>query len=271
MRLAIILCSAAFLFACAGDQERTQNAPRGAAAAPSPSPASTPSTPAEAPDAPKNVTLDRPGVDEAIRSNPFTLSGTARTFENNVSLRILDGDGKVILHTYATATGELGNFNPWKREILLSSHPGDKVTLEAFESSAKDGSVQSLVSRTMSFDVPVREVTLFVHDPRRAPNDCTRVFPVQHELPATQAISRALVEALMRSPDSPFPPGGELRRIALRDGVLSIDFNERLQSVGGACRAQAIRASLERTLGDLPGVDRIEITAMGSSTEALQP
>ena len=153
----------------------------------------------------------------------------------------------------------------------MSAHPGAQVTIEAFEASAKDGSIQSLVSRNVPFDVPARAVTLYLHDPQLAPNDCTRVFPRTHQLPSTPAIARALTEALIHAPGSPFPTGSAVRRIAMQNGVLAIDFNERLQNVGGSCRAQAIRASIERTLGELPGVERVEITAGGSPDQALQP
>lgn len=217
------------------------------------------------------MTLARPAENESVRSNPFTISGTARTFENNVSIRILDGNGMLILQTSATASGELGSFNSWEREILLGAHPGGEITIEAIEFSAEDGSIQSLVSRTVQFEVPPRTVTLYVHDPERAANECGRVFPLSHELPATPAIARAMVDALMRLPGNPFPRGSDVNRIALRDGVLTIDFNETLRNVGGSCRAQAIRASIEHTLGELPGVNRVEITAAGSSGQALQP
>ena len=57
----------------------------------------------------------------------------------------------------------------------------------------------------------------------------------------------------------------------LRDGTLTVDFNERLQNVGGSCRAQMIRAAVTETLSRLPSVKKVVITAGGSETLALQP
>lgn len=68
-----------------------------------------------------------------------------------------------------------------------------------------------------------------------------------------------------------FPRGSALRGVNLRNGVLTVDFNERLQNVGGSCAAQAIRASVTETVRRVPGVQRVVITAGGSADLALQP
>ena len=84
-------------------------------------------------------------------------------------------------------------------------------------------------------------------------------------------MARLLVEALMTHPRTPFPRGSDVEGINIEGGVLTVNFNERLQNVGGSCAAQAIRASVERTLAQLPTVDRVVITAGGSEKLALQP
>ena len=182
------------------------------------------------------------------------------------------------MQTFATAQGELGTFNPWEKEIFLVTHPGRTVIVEAYEISARDGSEQSLVRVDAPFDVARREVTLYFHDPARSPTDCSRVFPVKRELPSSISIARLLVEALIAGPlpsernvSGSFPQGSELRSIRIANGVATVDFNERLQNVGGSCRAQAIRASVTSTLKQLPGVTTVVITTRGSERLALQP
>jgi hypothetical protein len=59
--------------------------------------------------------------------------------------------------------------------------------------------------------------------------------------------------------------------VILRNGTLTVDFNHRLQNVGGACAATAIRESVTRTMKALPSVQRVIITAAGSEKLALQP
>jgi hypothetical protein len=68
-----------------------------------------------------------------------------------------------------------------------------------------------------------------------------------------------------------FPRGSDVKSVVLRDGTLTVDFNERLQNVGGSCVASAIRQSVTRTLQQLPTVKQVVITAAGSEKLALQP
>jgi spore germination protein GerM len=104
--------------------------------------------------------------------------------------------------------------------------------------------------------------------------------PLTLELPVGNDCARLLVEALIAGPDAtekaagaigPFPRESDVNGVVLRDGVLTVDFNERLRNVGGACAATAIRHSVTRTLSRLPAVKRVVITAAGSEKLALQP
>jgi hypothetical protein len=88
------------------------------------------------------------------------------------------------------------------------------------------------------------------------------------------------VEALVAGPtaeerragaEHPFPEGSRVESVILRDGTITVDFNERLQNVGGACRATMIRQAVTETLKRLPSVKKVVITAGGSEALALQP
>jgi hypothetical protein len=225
-----------------------------------------PPLPAPPADSRPSITLASPDV---IRENPIRFGGTARTFENNVVVRVRDTDGNLMIERAVTATGETGTFNPWSAELYITRDPGDRVTLEALEYSAKDGSERSVARAAVRFEVPIVELTVFAHDPERAPTDCSRVFPLIRRVPKATAVARLLVEVLLST--DLFPRGAQANSVNLRDGVLTVDFNERVQNVGGACRAQAIRASLERTLRTLPAVKQVAITANGDRELALQP
>lgn len=235
----------------------------------------------EAIDAPReNVILDEPADGETIRQNPIVVTGKARTFENNVQIRLRDASGATIRETFTTARGEMGTFSPFSATIFLTRDPGGKVTVEAFELSAKDGSLDSLDSATASVAIPLKRIRLFLPQGEASASDCSKVFQLEREVPNSVSFVRLLVEALIDGPSeaekklgftSPFPPGSAVDSVNLREGTLRVDFNHRLQNVGGSCRAQSIRAAVEQTLGALPEVRRVVITAGGSEPLALQP
>lgn len=205
-------------------------------------------------------------IDSVELGNPIVVTGRARTFENSVSLRLRDQNGKLLLETFTTSDGEIGHHNPYRATLWVPRPPGAAVTVEALEYSARDGSEQSLVSVTRPYAVPLADVRLFL------PNkDCTGVTPHLRRIPKSISMARLLVEALMADPETPFPKEARVNSVNLRDGVLTVDFNERLQNVGGACAAEMIRQSVTQTLQTLPSVKKVVITAAGSEKLALQP
>lgn len=226
-----------------------------------------PVDPAPAP-AEGNIYLDSVQV-----ANPVVATGRARTFENNVVLRLKDARGALITETFTTSNGEMGNHNPYRATLWVTRDPGNRITVEALDYSAKDGSERDLVSETRPFNVERIEVTLYF------PNtDCTAVNPYKRRIPKSVSHARLLVEALIAGPlpsergaAAPFPAGSSVNSVNLRDGVLTVDFNERLRNVGGSCRAQMIRDAVTRTLQTIPAVKKVVITAGGSEALALQP
>jgi hypothetical protein len=228
-------------------------------------PTATPGTPKKQPE----ITIESPGAGDTVRQNPFTVSGRARTFENNVVVRIRDSKNALIAERFTTARGDMGTHNPYEIEMFVTRHPGSHITIEALEYSAKDGSERSLTRTRVPFNVPPIDLTLHLHDPKRAPTDCSRVFPITRRVPKSVSAARLIVETLLTTDQ--FPRGAMVRSINLRNGVVTVDFNERMQNVGGSCRAQAIRASLEQSLAEIDGVRSVAITAMGSGEMALQP
>lgn len=244
---------------------------------PSPPPVQEPPAPSHA--AAKTVTISSPSEGETVRRNPIVIKGTARTFENAVAVRILDSRGAVLAEEPTIAIGEMGSFNPWSAEIHLTSIPSGAITVEAVDLSAKDGSVVSRAWVTAPFDVEPREAQIFFSSQTKG-DQCVDVYAVTRTMPKSLGAARLLVEALLAGPTaeeqksgfiSPFPEGSGVKSVNLKDGVVTVDFNERLRNVGGSCRVSAIQAVVEKTLKTLPGVKRVEITAAGSRELALQP
>lgn len=216
-----------------------------------------------------NVRLESPRQGDVIRENPIVVGGQARTFENNVVIRVRDAEQKLMVETFTTAVGEMGTFSPFEKRVFLTRDPGREITVQALEYSAQDGSVQHLNSVTVSVELRMEKVTLYLPDAKRSPTDCSVVFPEERSIPVSKSMARLLAEILVADPL--FPKGSAVRAVNLKDGELTVDFNERLQNVGGSCRALAIRSAVERTLGQLTNVRSVRITAMGDEKTALQP
>jgi hypothetical protein len=169
----------------------------------------------------------------------------------------------------------MGRHSPYRGSLWLTRLPGPRVLVEALEYSARDGAEINLASTEQPFDVAPVEAVLYFPDA-----SCTAVKPYTRPVPKTLSHARLLVEALVAGPTPDerkrgaavaFPEGSGVRSVILRAGVVTVDFNERLQSVGGSCRTQMIREAVTQTLQRLPAVTKVVITAGGSEELALQP
>jgi Sporulation and spore germination./Immunoglobulin-like domain of bacterial spore germination. len=274
MRLMLVILI--LLFACrAPERDGSITTSADTSAAPAPiDPDTEPATATQA-------TESQPAVDQEIYidtvsdTNPLVVKGRARTFENAVSLRVRDARGTLLTERHVTSTGEMGHHNPYEAQLWLVRDPGGKVTVEAFEYSAKDGSVRSLTRRQLDSSTALANVVLMF-----PAGDCERLQPFTRRVPKSQAMARLLGEALVAGPtadekasgaSSPFPAGTELRSVVLRHGQLTVDFNDRLQNVGGSCAVAAIRQSVTQTLRRLPTINSVVITSAGREDLALQP
>lgn len=240
-------------------------------------PAATP--PAPATSAPETsapaVSVPEISIESISATNPVIVRGRARSFENAVSVRVRDAAGELLAEGHTTSSGEMGQHNPYELSIFLVRDPGARITVEAFEYSAKDGSVRSLTRETRDYAVPLIASKLVFPT-----SDCEHFTTLTRRMPKSAAMARLIVEALVAGPTaaerasgatSPFPNGSAVNSVILRDGILTVDFNERLQNVGGSCAALAIRHCVEETLRQFASVKQIVITAGGSRELALQP
>ncbi len=74
------------------------------------------------------------------------VKGMASTFEGNILYRLIDSGGEEIKNGFTTAG--MGDWYYFEIELSLEGllKPGEKFTLELYTKSAKDGSVENLVS-----------------------------------------------------------------------------------------------------------------------------
>ena len=223
----------------------------------------------------------------ALISSPFSLSGIARVFESNVSLKVVNTNNQTIWTGYVTANApDMGAYGGFTATVDLSGTEvaaGERVRLEGYQSSAKDGSEIDKVIVPLQVEViqPTKVVEAYFGQVGKSEDDCVSVFPVERHVPETKTLGRVALEQLVQGPTlrerqegyfTSLPPGVEIERLAIADGVAQAEFTETLEwGVGGSCRVLAIRSQIEKTLKQFPSVKEVIISIDGRTEDILQP
>lgn len=98
----------------------------------------------------KNITVEQPAADTVV-SSPITVKGSARVFENVVSLELTDNNGTVLFEGTAMASApDVGKFGPYEKEIEFKTN-APSGTLTIYQASAKDGSRIDVVTIPLKF------------------------------------------------------------------------------------------------------------------------
>jgi spore germination protein GerM len=125
-------------------------------------------------------------------------------------------------------------------------------------------------------------VKVFFNNEKSDPEfSCNKVFPVEREIPKTQAVGRTALEELLKGPtdaekDSKYftsiNPGVKIQSLTIENGIAKVDFDGQLEfQVGGSCRVSAIRAQITETLKQFPTVNSVIISINGRTEDILQP
>jgi hypothetical protein len=103
-------------------------------------------TPAPSASPTGNITVSVPVANQTV-GKAFVVSGSARTFEQNVVWRVRTTGNVQVASGFTTATAaDIGQFGPYSFTVTLPGSTVGPVVLEVFETSAKDGSEVSKVS-----------------------------------------------------------------------------------------------------------------------------
>ncbi len=232
----------------------------------------------------------RPG-DEI--TSPLVIEGEARGFwffEASFPARLLDGNGKEISVAVMQAQDEwmTENFVPFRGTLTFPTPSTEKgiLVLEKENPSGLPEHADDL-RIPIRFKKPTNGETLTVKaffgntifDPDA--EDCTKVFPVDREIPKTQAVARAAIEKLIEGPTlneleteyfTSLPPKVRIQSLSVTNGVAAIDFSRKFEEgVGGSCRVAAIRAQITETLTQFPTVQSVVISIDGRTEDILQP
>ncbi|SNX53150.1 Gmad2 immunoglobulin-like domain-containing protein [Thermoanaerobacterium sp. RBIITD] len=93
-----------------------------------------------------NIIVVSPMKNNSV-SSPIKVVGKARVFEGSVSIRLLDEKGNIIAQASAQASAGAPSWGDFEADIQYKPLSNEQDgTLQVFSISAKDGSVQNLVS-----------------------------------------------------------------------------------------------------------------------------
>jgi len=225
-----------------------------------------------------NITLDALN-DGDIVTSPLTISGRARAFENTIDWLVRSKSGDVLDQGYVNfTTKDIGEFGDFKERIFLPVIE-ENFTLEFFTLSARDGSVQDLVTRELTVASDEKtSVSIFFLDPSlQEDGDCSEVDFEKRTVGKTQNVAELAILELLKGPTSDWavtliPEFTTLNSISIENGTAKVDFDSRIDAwSGGSCQIAALTAQVEQTLKQFPTVDDVEISVNGESETILQP
>ena len=244
---------------------------------------------------PDLITLDYLKPNQTIES-PLLISGKARGywyFEASFPVKIVDDIGFILGLKPAQALSDwmTEDFVPFSATILFAapSTAKGKLILEKDNPSGLPENADQRVIPIYFKDAPtvsgeLMSVKIFLSDSRFVNEpyfDCSKTIALERQVPKTQAVARAALEALLRGAIeeeknqgyiSNINPGVGLQGLAIKDGTAKVDFDEQMVfQVGGSCRVAAIRAQIADTLKQFPTVRDVIISINGRTEDILQP
>lgn len=230
-----------------------------------------------------NITVEAPEAGDTV-SNPIYIKGQARVFEQVVSWRIRDSRGEELIHGFTMSTApDLGIFGAYEAWLPVPATEDSNITLEVFESSAKDGSDINLVSVPLVLNrTDSQNLQIFYNNSNLDPEiSCTTVFPVDRPSIVSTSPARVALLYLLRGPhssesdeayESSIPFYTEIKSLNLKsDGTMIVDLKGAIEApLGGSCLVSSIRAQIESTMKQFSSVKSVEILINGESNR-LEP
>lgn len=233
-----------------------------------------------------NIVLMLPADGQEV-GLPVEISGVARVFENNLSVRIKDKEGNILTEKNITANSpDIGRFGEFKASLNYTEPKTSEGYVEAFNYSAKDGTVENLVSAAVKFKtVESQIIKVFFSNTQKDPGGryCARTYAVERRIPKVDAPARVALEEMFLGPSNAEAKSGyfssvalnpkiEIQKLTIENGTAKVDFNDALNMQGGgSCKMMAIRSQIESTLKQFTTVKKVEISVNGNIGEVLQP
>jgi len=241
------------------------------------------------------IKIDNPRPNQIIE-NPLFIKGEARGnwyFEASFPVKLFDDNGFLLGVTPAQALGDwmTEDFVPFNTTLLFAvpSTPKGRLVLEKDNPSGLPEYADELIVPVYFKEVPESSpefmtVKIFLSDSRFVNEpyfDCSRTQAVERQVPKTQGVARAALEALLRGATeeeinqgfvSNINSGVRIQKLTIENGIAKIDFDQQLEfQLGGSCRVSAIRAQITDTLKQFPTVESVIISINNRTEDILQP
>ena len=241
------------------------------------------------------IQMGNPRPNQIIES-PLFIKGKARGnwyFEADFPVKLFDDNGFLLGITIAQALGDwmTEDFVPFSATLLFSvpSTPKGKLVLEKDNPSGLPEHADELTIPVYFKEAPeisqeFMTIKIFLSDSRFVGEpyfDCSRTIAVERQVPKTLAVTKTVIEALLRGATqeeinqgfvSNINLGVRIQKLIIENGEVKIDFDEQLEfQVGGSCRVAAIRAQITETLKQFLTVDSVLISINGRTEDILQP
>ena len=234
------------------------------------------------------IRVQKPMPQELVES-PLEVEGEARGywfFEASFPVRLMDENDKELGIGVAQALSDwmTEDFVPFKATLEFKPPTTKKGTLVLEKDNPSDLPENSDELRIPVVFNPIEtmKVKVYFNNGKLDPEfSCNKVFPVEREIPKTQAVARAALEELLKGATedekergffTSINPGVEIQSLTVENGTAKVDFDEQLEfQVGGSCRVSAISAQITRTLKQFLTVDDVIISISGRTEDILQP
>lgn len=236
------------------------------------------------------IKITNPRSNQTIES-PITIKGEARGywfFEASFPIKILDENNNLLGQTIAQAKSEwmTENFVPFQANLDFSTPATEtgKLILERDNPSGLPENDDQLIVPVFfkTFSTEKIKIKAYFNNSKFDPEfSCNKVFPVEREIPETQAVAKASLEELLKGVTekeksegffTSINSGVKIQKLAIENGVAKIDFDKQLEfQVGGSCRVSAIRAQITQTLKQFTTVKEVIISIDGRTEDILQP
>lgn len=215
------------------------------------------------------------------------IEGRGRAFENTIGIKITDGYNFVLYQgSVITNAKEMGQFGDFSLDAKLNIFPQtDKISVTAFITSPKDGTITSSSTKELNYNYPYKVVKVFYGNTKLNQEmlDCSKVFAVDRRIssnssnPPLDTMKIFLLGPTQKEKDEGYlmstPQNLTINKIEkISSNKVQIDFGKELLDVtGGSCKVTAIRSEITQTLLQFfPGYEVI-ISANGNAEEVLQP
>lgn len=227
------------------------------------------------------IRVENPAANGFVAS-PLVIRGEARGnwfFEATFPIELLDGEGKAIAGHYAEAQGDwmTADFVPFEA-VLNFEKPATQTGTLVLKKSNPSG----LPEHDDELRIPVaferlRTINLYYYNLEFDRDDegnvlCSRkgLAPVEREIPLTITPIKDAVNLLLkgeltaqeqaRNIATEYPLEGlALKKAVLKDGVLTLEFDDPLRkTVGGSCRVGILWFQIEATAKQFPEVKEVK-------------